>query len=365
MSEINFGIVTSSFPASDIVKGGVLAEKYGFDSVWIPDHFTDLYASGDRVEPWTVLATVGAHTKRVKLSTIVTDTQRSHPARTAQAAATLDELTEGRAMLGIGAGEAMNTLPYGLPFEDRERRVERLKEAVTVIRLLWSSTREKRVSFEGKFFNLKDAVLDQRPITKPWPPIYLGVMGTRLTLRLVGEMADGWIPWTNSPETFRKRLDLIKQGADASGRKLSSIEMGNVTSVALTEDRALQGRAIDAMKSEILVTTHRNLLKELGYDAPAPADLDYTYQRVIANERMGDRAGEIAKNMPEELVRKFLVLGKVDDVIEGIDRYIRAGVRHIVVKDVVGMSLFSKLSEMERTLKIIGSKVIPYFRRRE
>jgi len=362
MVRIRFGIVTSSFPAKDIVRSGVLAEKHGFDSVWIPDHFTDLYPAGDRVEPWSVLATIGAHTKRVKLSTIVTDTQRTHPARTAHVVATLDELTGGRAMLGIGAGEAMNTIPFGLPFEAKERRVARLREAVRVIRLLWSSSRKKRVNYKGKFFSLRNAVLDQKPVTRPSPPIYLGIMGTKLTLPLVGEIADGWIPWTNSPETYRRRLEVINR-AMKSWRRRSSIDTGNVTSIALTEDRRLQSRAIESMRSEILVTAHRNLLKEFGYVVPAPPSSDYTYQRVLADEKMGERAAKIAGDMPEELVRKFLIIGSVDDIIGGIERYIKAGVRHIVVKDVVGMSLFTRVSELEKTMKIFGSKVIPYFKR--
>src|SRR5271169_3888120 len=105
--DLRFGIIASCFPALDIVRAGVLAEECSFDSIWIPDHFTDLYPTGDRVDPWTVLSAIGAQTKRLSLGTVVTDTQRTHPARTAQIVATLDELTEGRAFLGIGAGEAM------------------------------------------------------------------------------------------------------------------------------------------------------------------------------------------------------------------------------------------------------------------
>ncbi len=364
MSKLRFGLVTSSIPALDIVKTGILAERHGFDSVWIPDHFTDLYPTGDRVEPWSVLSAIGANTTRVKLSTIVTDTQRSHPARTAHVVATLDELTGGRAMLGIGAGEAMNTLPYGLPFEDKDERVTRLREAVTIIRLLWTSRRDRRVNFDGKFFSLRNAVLDQRPVTKPAPPVYLGVMGTRQTLKLVGEVADGWMPWTNSPETFRRRKELITESATSAGRRIGSIDLGNVTSIALTEDSGLQRKAIAAMRGELLVTMHRRLLREMGFEVPAPEGYDYTYQRVLASEQEGDRAAAIAKEMPEELVRRFLIMGGPDEIIEGVDRYVKAGVRHVVLKDVVGMSLFANVSEMEKTLRVIGRKVIPYFRER-
>ena len=359
---MKFGLVTSAYPTSDIVKSGILAEKYGFDSLWIPDHFTDLYPTGDKVDPWTVFATIGAHTKKLKFSTVVTDTQRTHPARTAHIVATLDELTGGRAMLGIGAGEVMNTTPYGLPFEGVDERVQRLREAIEVIRLLWSSTRQNRASYQGRFYSLSDAVLDQKAITKPSPPIYVGAMGTHKTLKLVGELGDGWIPWTNSLETFTRRYHEIREAAEGAGRKIESIDMANVTSVALTEDSALQKKAIDSMKTELLVTLHRNVLRGMGFEVKAPPGFDYTYQRVVANEAVGDKAGEIAKDMPDELVRKFLIVGNENEVTEGLARFVKAGVQQPVIKDVIGMSVYVKLSETEKTLQAFDKKVIPALR---
>jgi phthiodiolone/phenolphthiodiolone dimycocerosates ketoreductase len=359
---LRFGLVTSSYPTADIVQSGILAEKYSFDSLWIPDHFTDLYQTGDKVDPWTVFATIGARTKKIRFSTVVTDTQRTHPARTAHIVATLDELTNGRAMLGIGAGEVMNTTPYGLPFESVEDRVQRLREAIEVIKLLWASTREKRVNFQGKFYNLENAVMDQKGVTVPAPPIYVGAMGTHRTLKLVGELGDGWIPWTNSVETFKRRHQEISEAAEAAGRRIESIDMANVTSVALTEDPSLQRKAIDAMKTELLVTLHPKALMEMGFEVKAPPGFDYTYQRVIANEAVGDRASEIAKDMPDELVRKFLVVGNVNEVVEGLARFVKAGVQHLVIKDVVGMSVFVKLSETEKTMRAFHEKIIPSLR---
>ncbi|MGA2666352.1 MAG: LLM class flavin-dependent oxidoreductase [Nitrososphaerales archaeon] len=357
---MRFGLVDSCYPARDVVRCGIRAERCSFDSLWIPDHFTDLYPTGDRVEPWTVLSAIGAHTKTLKLGTVVTDTQRTHPARTAQAVATLDELTEGRAILGIGAGEVMNTLPYGLPFEGVQERVDRLAEAIQVIRLLWRSTREHRVSFEGRYFRLDRAVMDQRPANGA-PPVYIGALGAHRTLRLVGEMGDGWIPWTNSPETFARRAREIEEAAVQAGREPGSIEMANVTSVALTEDATLQRKALDSMKAELLVTLHASVLKEMGFEPPS-SKVDYKYQRVVANEAVGDLAMEAARSMPDEIARRFLVMGSASEVTEGLARFAKAGVNHIVVKDVIGMSVLVKLSETEKTLQEFHSKVIPALR---
>jgi alkanesulfonate monooxygenase SsuD/methylene tetrahydromethanopterin reductase-like flavin-dependent oxidoreductase (luciferase family) len=187
-------------------------------------------------------------------------------------------------------------------------------------------------------------------------------MGTQKTLKLVGELGDGWIPWTNSVETFTRRYQEIKDAAEGAGRKIESIDMANVTSVALTDDSALQKGAIDSMKTELLVTLHRNVLKGMGFEVKAPPGFDYTYQRVVASEAVGDRASEIAKDMPDELVRKFLIVGDVNEVIEGLAKFAKAGVQHPVIKDVIGMSLFVKLTETEKTLQAFDKKVMPALR---
>jgi phthiodiolone/phenolphthiodiolone dimycocerosates ketoreductase len=187
-------------------------------------------------------------------------------------------------------------------------------------------------------------------------------MGTHRTLKLVGELGDGWIPWTNSVDTFKRRYREIREAAEAAGRKIESIDMANVTSVALTEDPNLQRKAIDAMKTELLVTLHRNALKEMGFEVNAPPGFDYTYQRVVASEAVGDKASEIAKDMPDDLVKKFLVVGNVNEVVEGLAGFVKAGVQHLVIKDVVGMSVFVKLSETEKTLRTFHDRVIPALR---
>jgi phthiodiolone/phenolphthiodiolone dimycocerosates ketoreductase len=356
---LRFGVVDSSYPTRDVVTLGILAERYSFDSVWIPDHFTDLFPLGDKVEPWTVLATIGAHTKKIRLGTVVMDTQRTHPSRIAHTVATVDELTDGRTMLGVGAGEAMNTTPYGLPFESVPDRVERLKESIEVIRLLWSSKRDRRVTFQGRFYSLQGAVMDQQPTSRP--PIYVGALGSRSTLELTGAIGDGWIPWINSVDTFRRRSKIILDSATRAGREPGAVEMANVTSVALTEDPSLQRKVLDAMKVEMLITLHSSVLKEMGFVAPAE-DIDYKYQRIIASESIGDRASEVAMGIPDDLVRNFLVMGSASEIIEGLARYAKAGVQHFVIKDIVGMSLMTKLKEAERTLRVFHEKVIPALR---
>ena len=360
--KIKFGICAHYPNIHDIVKIGVLTEKYGLDSFWIPDHLTDLLPEGDKVDIWTTFATIGAQTNKIMFSPSVTDTQRIHPARTANIVATLDDLTNGRAALGIGAGEVMNTTPYGIEFGSVEERITKLEEAIKVIKLLWESTRDNRVNFSGKYFNLNNAVLDQKSIQKPAPPIYVGVMGTSRTLKIVGELGDGWIPWTNSVESYDKRAKIIEESAKKVNRNMDSIDMANMIHIAITDDEKFQREITNMMKTEILITNHPNVLRKMGFDPKPPEGFDYTYQRVLGNMDIVTKAVEVAKDMPDEIVEKYTIIGNVDKVIERIEDFIKVGANHIIIRDIIGQNINASVKSAEDTLQILNKHVIPHFK---
>ena len=219
---LGFSFFQASYSTQKMVEAGVAAEKYGFQSVMIGDHFLDL--SGlVKVDPWTVLAFIGSKTKKIRLTTYVTDILRTHPAKVAHIAATLDELSGGRVTLGLGAGESMNLVPFGIDFEEPAVRVARLREGVQVIRMLLESRKEQKVNFDGEYYHLKAAWLQQLPVQKRLP-IGIGALGARRSLELIGEMGDAWLPAYNTLELFRKRVGIIKQAARVSGRNPDSIE---------------------------------------------------------------------------------------------------------------------------------------------
>lgn len=361
MPDTKFGLTISMYPPKEIVRAGLLAEKYGFDSVWVPDHLTDLPPSGDRVEPWTTLSAIGARTRHVMLSPCVTDTQRRHPAVTAHCISTLDELTDGRAALAIGAGEVMNIKPFGLPWEDSRGRAERLSEAVQVIKLLLGSSREKPVNFSGNFYNLTEAWLDQHPVQKPHPPLYVGALGSRHTLRIVGKYGDGWFPWLNTLETFISRSEIIRGAAQEVGRPFNEIERVVLLFTVATKDKKLQKRAIDALKAEVLVLTDRKVLEKMGFEVPIKG-AEYKYQRTLPTQERADAAATAAENMPDEVVAQFMTIGDANQFIEKIDQFVKAGARHIAIRDVIGQYLFGSLDRGEETLRLFAKKIIPYFR---
>jgi phthiodiolone/phenolphthiodiolone dimycocerosates ketoreductase len=212
-------------PASKAIEFAQRAERDGFEAIWWPCHLmgwtpdsmwtpedTALadYQASPHVyfDPLMMMGAAGAATSTIKLGVCVTDTIRRHPAMLAQEWLTLDHLTRGRALLGIGSGEPENLTPYGLPFE---RPVSRLEEALEVVRLLWENT--DPVDYDGEFFRLRDAACGLSPFQPGrTPPIWIAANGPR-TLEMTGRLGDGWFPWYRTPDEYRDGVERIRKGA--------------------------------------------------------------------------------------------------------------------------------------------------------
>ena len=325
MTHISFGYVDTSVDPLSAVEFGVRAEKSGFHILWMPDHFTDV--DGDKLEPWTVLAVVGANTKKIMLGSAVTDTQRSHPARTAHAVACLDVLSRGRAILGIGAGEAMNVLPFGLPWDSGHERVLRLDEAIRIIHLLWSSSRDERKSFSGQFYKLENAFLGQSPKQRPHPPVYVGAFSSRRTLEVVGRLGDGWYSWFNTPRTFRERWSIIQQSAQSSFRSSRSIVPCSHLMVAFPRNDTEKRLAL--LTGKVVLFMERSVLRKLGYSHMLPQ-----YQHVMTGREEVAKIISEAQKIPDEFVYSTMALEN-DAVEERIEELAKAGVRHFAVADLL------------------------------
>src|SRR5712692_2078095 len=141
---MKMGMIIGDVSPTESVEHAVLAEKLGFESVWFSDHLID--AGGITIDPYTTMGAIAAKTSRLKMCAAVSDTQRVHPAKLAHMVATLSDISRGRVWLGIGAGEAMNVVPFGMPFEEPKGRTQRLAEAIQVIKLLWRSSSKSPAS---------------------------------------------------------------------------------------------------------------------------------------------------------------------------------------------------------------------------
>jgi F420-dependent oxidoreductase-like protein len=169
------------------------AETLGFDSFWVMDHFHQIPFVGKPEEPmlesWTTISVLAGITSKIKLGTMMTGIIYRHPSILAKIAATLDVLSKGRLFMGIGAGwNEEESLAYGIPFPSIKERFVRLEEAIQIIRKMW--TDEPSTSFNGKYYQIKNAYCNPKPVQKPSPPIMIGGAGERQTLRIVAKYGD-------------------------------------------------------------------------------------------------------------------------------------------------------------------------------
>ena len=343
---VKFGSIICGLSPSASVAQGVSAEQRGFDSVWVPDHLMDI--DGCKVDPWTVLAAIGVQTRKLFLCPGVTDVQRCQPAKTAQIVATLDEMTSGRAGLGIGAGEGMNVIPFGMPWEKAGVRVQRLKEALEVMKLLWSSSKANLVNYKGEHYRLNGACLDQAPVRVPHPPIYIGALGSMSTLRLVGELGNGWLSWISTPEIFEKRLGIIRERASKVGRTPADIDAVAWLYIALSDDSKVRERALNIGKA--LLVVEGSVLSSMERGTPT----SLSAQQVLASRESMNKITELASAVPDNVVNDAIAVGDANTCIELIDRFIHRGATHVAIRD-LGPST-------EDGLKMFAEKVIPYFR---
>jgi F420-dependent oxidoreductase-like protein len=202
------------------------AEQDGFDSFWVMDHFYQLPAHGSVEEPfldaWTVLPALAAVTSRIRLGAMVSPVGYRNPALLARMAASLDHISKGRMNFGFGAGGFKPEYQsYGFEFvEKKPVRLEQMKEALQLILGLWS---EACFTFHGKYFHVENAILEPKPLQKPHPPILIGGVGPKITLRIIAELGDACNLW-GPPDEFVKQRETLKRHCDEVGREESTIE---------------------------------------------------------------------------------------------------------------------------------------------
>lgn len=342
---------------------GVAAEKYGFDSVWVPDHFVDVPPSGDRLDPWVILSAIASQTSRIMLSTAATDVLRYHPSKLAHIIVTLDELSGGRAMVGLGSGEAMNVKPFGIEWEKPAERIQRVRETIEVLRLLWGSSIDRPVSYGGKFYRLENSWLDTHPVQKPHPAILVAALTSKTLLSLAGELGDGWLSGYNTVANFRERAEVIRSAALRAHRDPEGLQLAQWFCAAMSEDDEVLRRAKSAVAPEILLCADSRSLARYGVEIPAEIrnDSKVTYTGLLPDIRVASRASEAASRMPDAMVEEFVPCGGYSDIIEAIDQYRKSGATEIVLRDVVGQIVKNSSEASIETLRDFAEHVIPYF----
>jgi F420-dependent oxidoreductase-like protein len=227
--------------AGRLVDIAQVADEGGFASLWVMDHHFQIPNIGpvehDMLEGWSTLAFLAGYTERVKLGTLVTGVTYRHPGLLVKTATTLDVLSDGRAMFGIGAAWfEREHHGLGVPFPPKAERFARLEETLQIAKQMWS---DDDGEFRGQFAHLQETLCVPRPLQRPHPPILIGGMGERKTLRLVAEYADACnlFSYVGAGE-IRRKLDVLAEHCDIVGRDFDEIQRTSLGTIELGPEHA-------------------------------------------------------------------------------------------------------------------------------
>ncbi|HEY1211963.1 MAG TPA: LLM class flavin-dependent oxidoreductase [Nitrososphaera sp.] len=336
-----------------IMTGAQMADRLGYDSIWAMDHSNvPQWKNAVVNDAWLLLTAIGSITRNVELGTCVTDAIRRHPSSIALATITLDRITQGRGILGIGAGEAQNVVDFGIEFS---KPVTKFKEQLEVIERLFESDPEHRVNYNGEYYKLINACLQAKSIRNPRPPVYIAA-GAPKTLELCAAYGDGWIPIGYTPELFTFHANVIRDQAKNKGRDLSGFQFANDVDVYFTDDGE---EAWNKMKNAVKVSLYKPELLKV-HDIQQDSDFDfrrYFTEYAMNKPELMEQMKRAAMKIPDSVARSAIGVGKPDEVIAMLERFIKAGTNHFIVR-FWGEGYF-------KNIESFGTKVIPYFKDQE
>ena len=332
MLKLGYKASAEQFGPTELLQFSRLAEQSGFDSVFISDHFQPWKHHGGHA-PFSLawLGALGALTSRITIGTsVMTPTFRYHPAVVAQAFATLGVMFPGRIVLGVGTGESLNEVPStGMAWPDFKERFARLREAVTLMRRLWT---EERVTFEGQYYRTKDATIYDRPATPV--PIYVAAAGA-LIAKYAGRMGDGLICTSGKAgELYTETiLPKVSEGRGEAGARATDYVRMIEVKVSFDTD----------MKRAMEDTRHWAVL------ALTPEEKTSVHNP----EEMERLAAGLSA---ERAASRWIVSTDPDEHVERIGYYVDLGFTHLV--------FHAPGPDQERFIRLYAEHVLPRLRRR-
>jgi coenzyme F420-dependent glucose-6-phosphate dehydrogenase len=328
--KVGYKASAEQFAPGPLLDFACLAEELGFDSVFVSDHFQP-WKHTDGHAPFSCawLAALGARTSRVTIGTsVLTPTFRYHPSIVAQAFGTLGSLFPRRVILGVGTGESLNEVPAtGAQWPEFKERFARLREAITLIRRLWT---EERVNFEGEYYRTKNATIYDRPEIPV--PIYVAGAGALVT-KYAGRIADGFICTSGkSMELYTGTLlPNLAAGLDQAGRPGSAVDRMIELKVSFDTElpQALENTRIWAA---LALTTEEKTSSE------DPLELE-----------------RLANRLPiERVASRWIVSDDPEEHVERIMTYVDLGFQHLV--------FHGPGEDQKRFLKLYSENVLPRLR---
>ncbi len=286
------------------VEAGVQAERLGYDSLWMADHFIH-GVDGGILEGWTTLSVLAGRTNRIQLGTIHMSDAFRHPSLTAKMTSTLDALSDGRFIFFFDAGWGLDEQrAYGYPDRPASERLERLDESLDLITQLWSGA---TVNYVGKHFRTNDAVCLPTPVRRP--PIWLGEVRDDAYLDIVGRYADGWNSVPVSPQQFGERWARVASACTRAGR-----------------DPGVLTRSLEI---QILIAPTRSAVRQVLEECAAlPISPRVPANATIVSYLKSSPAD--APPLPDEVASHWLI-GTPDEVHAQVEAYAREGVSHLML----------------------------------
>ncbi len=330
MLKLGYKASAEQFSPRELLDFALLAEEQGFDSVFISDHFQPWRHTGGHAPfAFAWMGALGARSSRITIGTsVLTPTFRYHPSIVAQAFGTLGSMFPGRMVLGIGTGESLNEVPAaGVKWPEQRERFARLREAVALIRRLWS---EERVSFEGEFYRTESATIYDRP--DEMVPIYVAGAGPMIS-KYAGRVAEGFICTSGKGEELYREtlLPNVTAGLEAAGRAHDTIDRMIEMKVSFDTDRQ---RALED-------TRHWAALS-------LSAEEKMSVEDPLEMERLADQLP------PERTAKRWIVSTDPDEQVERIRPYVKLGFNHLV--------FHAPGPDQARFIRLYAEQVLPRLR---
>ena len=314
-----------------LVSSIVQAESLGFDYVWVTDHYTNRCT-------YIALTVAALNTKSIRLGPGVTNPFHVHPAWTASAIATLSEVSNGRAVLGLGPGDRSTLGQIGISWE---RPLTAVREAVEIIRRLWAG---ETVNFAGSVFRLSNAKLSFKPLAPI--PIYIGAQGPKM-LELAGAIGDGVLINASHPKDFEVAIKFIKEGAAKAGRDIEKIDVTAYAALSVDENAARARDAAKIVVAFIVAGSPDEVLERHGIKKEE-------VEVIRAALAKGDIPGA-GKAVSDASIDAFSISGTPEDCIAKIEQLVKVGVTQFVAGSPLG-------PKKKAAMEMIGKKIIPAFR---
>ena len=291
------------------------AEALGFDTLWVNDHLLASVgpSEGSELEAWTLLAAMATVTSKVKIGAMVSNNTFRHPAILAKMATTVDHLSNGRLVLGIGAGWfEREHQAYGITFPSVKDRTKALGESLEVITKLWAA--EPTASFKGEYYTITDAPFMPKPVQKPHPPIMIGGIGEKRVLPLVAKYAQMWNIPNLEPDKIAEKGKILEEACKKVGRNCAEIEWSYLTPLYIKADPS----------------SAQSLLETLAK----------------------------LRNITTDEARKSILIGDPAAIRQQVQAYVDAGVTHIII-NLRKPGLFDL-----DAVRLFAKEVMPHFRQK-